>query len=187
MEMSQSQVLRVSQQTAWEALNDPEVLRHCIPGCESIEPTGENEFAVAMVAAIGPVKARFQGKLQIEEPVPPRAYKLAFNGQGGVAGFGKGTAEVTLTPSTVDGADAGEGTATNAGGPSPFTRLDYAVHAQVGGKIAQIGSRLIDGAARRLAAEFFTAFDTLIRERYPDEVAAASAADPSASDPSSHA
>jgi uncharacterized protein len=167
MEMSQSQVLPVSQQTAWQALNDPDVLRQCIPGCESMERTAENEYALAMVAAIGPVKAKFQGKLQIEDPQPPRAYKLAFNGQGGAAGFGKGTAEVTLTPSGHDGADLEAGS---------FTRLDYAVHAQVGGKIAQIGSRLIDGAARKLAAEFFTAFDALLRERYAGELAQTDAA-----------
>ncbi|HTJ94916.1 MAG TPA: carbon monoxide dehydrogenase subunit G [Pararobbsia sp.] len=148
--MNQSQVLPVSQQQAWDALNDPDVLRQCIPGCESIERAGDNEYALAMVAAIGPVKARFQGKLQIEDHVPPRSYKLAFNGQGGAAGFGKGTAEVTLTP-----LEAGN------------TQLDYAVHAQVGGKIAQIGSRLIDSAARKLAGEFFSAFDALLRNRYP--------------------
>ena len=205
MEMSQSQLLPVSQQTAWQALNDPEVLRQCIPGCESIERTGDNEFAVAMVAAIGPVKARFQGTLKIEDPDPPRAYKLAFNGQGGAAGFGKGTAEVTLTPARADGSDLTDGAneakwadgadetneangtneADRAGGSSEagaevnLTRLDYAAHAQVGGKIAQIGSRLIDGAARKLAGAFFTAFDALLRERYPDESSRASDAAPS--------
>lgn len=158
MEMSQSQVLPVTQDIAWQALNDPDVLRQCIPGCESIERTDENAFAVALVAAIGPVKAKFQGTLQIENAEPPRAYTLAFNGQGGVAGFGKGTAQVTLTPSAADGSDLAHGA---------LTRLDYAAQAQVGGKIAQIGSRLVDGAARRLAKEFFAAFDALLRERYP--------------------
>lgn len=190
MEMSQSQLLPVSQQTAWQALNDPEVLRQCIPGCESIERTGDNEFAVAMVAAIGPVKARFQGTLKIEDPDPPRAYKLAFNGQGGAAGFGKGTAEVTLTPARADGSDLTDGKnepngangadgLNEVGAAASLTRLDYAAHAQVGGKIAQIGSRLIDGAARKLAGAFFTAFDALLRERYPDEASRASDAAPS--------
>ncbi|CAB3780421.1 CoxG family protein [Pararobbsia alpina] len=152
MEMSESQVLPVSQQTAWEALNDPDVLKLCIPGCESIERTAENEYALAMVAAVGPVKARFQGKLQLSDLDPPRAYTLSFNGQGGAAGFGKGDAKVMLTA---------EGAAS--------TRLAYEVHAQIGGKIAQIGSRLIDGAARKLAGGFFAAFDALLRERYPAE------------------
>jgi carbon monoxide dehydrogenase subunit G len=154
MEMSESRVLPVSQQIAWEALNDPEVLKACIPGCESIERTAENEYALALVAAVGPVKARFQGKLDLADLDPPRGYALSFNGQGGAAGFGKGTAKVTLTAE------------------SPMsTRLEYAVQAQIGGKIAQIGSRLIDGAARKLAGGFFTAFDALLRERYPAEEA----------------
>jgi carbon monoxide dehydrogenase subunit G len=152
MDMSESRVLPVSQQTAWEALNDPDVLKRCIPGCESIERTAENEYALALVAAVGPVKARFQGKLELADLDPPRAYTLSFNGQGGAAGFGKGDAKVVLTA---------ESAAT--------TRLDYEVHAQIGGKIAQIGSRLIDGAARKLAGGFFTAFDALLRERYPAE------------------
>jgi carbon monoxide dehydrogenase subunit G len=162
MDMNESQVLPVAQQTAWQALNDPDVLRRCIPGCESIERTAENEYALVMVAAIGPVKAKFQGKLQIEDPEPPRAYRLAFNGQGGAAGFGRGTAQVTLTPAAQDGAELEAG---------PFTRLDYVVHAQIGGKIAQIGSRLVDGAARKLATEFFAAFDALLRERYAGQLA----------------
>jgi carbon monoxide dehydrogenase subunit G len=155
MEMSESRVLPVSQQTAWEALNDPDVLKQCIPGCESIERTGENEYALAMVAAVGPVKARFHGKLQLADLDPPRAYTLSFDGQGGAAGFGKGNAKVTLTP---DG--------------EARTKLDYEVHAQIGGKIAQIGSRLVDGAARKLAGGFFTAFDALLHERYPAEASA---------------
>jgi carbon monoxide dehydrogenase subunit G len=154
MDMSESRVLPVSQQIAWEALNDPEVLKACIPGCESIERTAENEYALALIAAVGPVKARFQGKLELADLEPPRAYALSFNGQGGAAGFGKGTAKVTLTAES-----------------SMSTRLDYVVQAQIGGKIAQIGSRLIDGAARKLAGGFFTAFDTLLRERYPAEEA----------------
>ena len=164
MDMNESQVLPVAQQTAWQALNDPDVLRRCIPGCESIERTAENEYALVMVAAIGPVKAKFQGKLQIEDPEPPRAYRLAFNGQGGAAGFGRGTAQVTLTPAAHDGTELAAGS---------FTRLDYVVHAQIGGKIAQIGSRLVDGAARKLATEFFSAFDALLRERYAGELAQA--------------
>ncbi len=154
MEMSESRILPVAQQIAWEALNDPDVLKACIPGCESIERTAGNEYTLALVAAVGPVKARFQGKLELADLDPPRAYTLSFNGQGGAAGFGKGTAKVTLT-----------------GESSMSTRLDYAVQAQIGGKIAQIGSRLIDGAARKLAGGFFTAFDALLRERYPAEEA----------------
>jgi carbon monoxide dehydrogenase subunit G len=152
MEMNESQILPVSQEIAWQALNDPDVLKQCIPGCESIERVADNEFSLSLVAAVGPVKARFQGTLQLADLDPPRAYTLAFNGQGGAAGFGKGQAKVILSADSAS-----------------TTRLDSAVNAQVGGKIAQIGSRLIDGAARKLAAGFFKAFDTLLRERYPAE------------------
>ncbi len=118
------------------------MLKACIPGCESIEPSGENEFDVVLTAKVGPVSARFKGKLRLTDINPPQSYNLAFEGQGGVAGFARGGAEVKLTP---EGEDQ--------------TRLAYAVKAAVGGKLAQIGSRLIDGAARKLAEQFFNAFN----------------------------
>ncbi len=141
MELTESHTLPVPQERAWEALNDTAILKVCIPGCESIEADGENTYAVALTAAVGPVKARFKGRMQLADIDAPRSYTIQFEGQGGAAGFGKGDARVTLEP-------AGE----NA------TTLHYTASAQVGGKLAQIGSRLVDGAARKIAAEFFKRF-----------------------------
>lgn len=141
MELTQTHLLPVPLQTAWDALNDPAVLQRCIPGCESLIAAGDNAYEIAMQAAVGPVKARFKGRMQLADIAPPRSYTLHFDGQGGAAGFGKGTAQVELTPE----------------GPT-VTRLSYRATAQVGGKLAQIGSRLVDGAARKLADEFFQRF-----------------------------
>ncbi|GCB04701.1 CoxG family protein [Ralstonia sp. SET104] len=144
MELNQTHLLPVPLQTAWDALNDPAVLQRCIPGCESITPAdgGDNPaYDIAMTAAVGPVKARFKGRMELADVAPPRSYTLHFDGQGGAAGFGKGSAQVQLTPE----------------GPT-VTRLAYTATAQVGGKLAQIGSRLVDGAARKLADEFFQRF-----------------------------
>jgi uncharacterized protein len=140
MEMKGERVLPVPRAKAWEALNDPAVLQECIAGCESIELTGENQYQIVMTAAVGPVKAKFKGKLTLSDVDPPSSYRLTFEGQGGVAGFAKGGAEVAL---------ADEGSS---------TRLSYAVNASVGGKLAQIGSRLIDAAARKFADDFFNRF-----------------------------
>lgn len=167
MEMTQSQRLPVPQAQAWAALNDTELLKRCIPGCESMEPDGDNAWLVALTAAIGPVKARFRGRMALQDIQAPDSYTIAFDGQGGAAGFGKGTANVKLEP---DGDE---------------TVLSYAVHAQVGGKIAQIGSRLVDGAARKMADSFFAAFRQALTEpagkdEQADEQAAAGNAEPSA-------
>ena len=141
MELTETHTLPVSQQRTWDALNDTEVLRACIPGCESIEPDGENAYLVALSAAVGPVKARFKGRMQLTDIDAPNAYNIVFEGQGGAAGFAKGNARVTLE---ADGEAA--------------TKLSYTANAQVGGKLAQIGSRLVDGAARKIAGEFFKRF-----------------------------
>jgi len=141
MELTESHALPVPQQRAWEALNDTAILQACIPGCESIEADGENAWAVALVAAVGPVKARFKGRMELTDIEPPNRYTIHFEGQGGAAGFGKGSAQVMLEP-------AGD----------EATTLSYTASAQVGGKLAQIGSRLVDGAARKIAAEFFRRF-----------------------------
>ena len=141
MEMTGEQLIPAAQAEVWRGLNDPEVLKACISGCESIERLSDTEYAVVTTAAIGPVKAKFRGKLLLADLAPPNSYSLFFDGQGGAAGFGKGSAKVSL---------AAEG----AG-----TRLSYAVKAQVGGKLAQIGSRLIDGVAKKLADDFFAAFN----------------------------
>jgi carbon monoxide dehydrogenase subunit G len=141
MEMTGEQVIALPQQRVWEGLNDPEVLKACIPGCESIERVSDNEYRVALTAAVGPVRAKFGGKLLLSEVNPPTSYRLSFEGSGGAAGFGKGSASVRLAP---DGA---------------ATRLAYTANAQVGGKLAQVGSRLIDGVAKKMADEFFERFN----------------------------
>ena len=141
MEMKGEQLVPASQQATWAALNDPEVLKACVPGCESITPTGENVYEVLMVARVGPVSAKFKGKLTLSDINPPQSYSISFEGQGGAAGFAKGGAQVRLSA---------EGDA---------TRLSYDVKANVGGKLAQIGSRLVDAAAKKVADDFFKNFN----------------------------
>ena len=141
MEMSGEQLIPASQADTWAALNDPEILKACVPGCESIERLADNEYQMLMVARVGPVSAKFKGKLNLSELKPPHSYAIAFEGQGGAAGFGKGSAQVQLAP-------GGEG-----------TMLSYQVKANVGGKLAQIGSRLVDAAARKISQDFFNAFN----------------------------
>ena len=148
MDMTNSITIAAPRTRVWEALNDPATLKRCIAGCESIEATGDNAYKVAMTVAIGPVKAKFKGDLMLEDIDAPNAYTIRFSGQGGVAGFGKGSARVTLSESS-----SADGSAVDGG-----TRLDYTVDAQVGGKIAQVGSRLIDGASKKMADDFFKAF-----------------------------
>ncbi|HEY1999437.1 carbon monoxide dehydrogenase subunit G [Paraburkholderia sp.] len=145
MELSETYTLPVSQQRTWDALNDTAVLRASIPGCDSIEADGENAYVVSLSASVGPVKARFKGRMELTDVNAPHTYTIVFEGQGGAAGFGKGTTRVTLEP---DGDEA--------------TRLSYTASAQVGGKLAQIGSRLVDGAARKLASEFFKNFNAQV-------------------------
>ena len=141
MEMIGEERIPASQADTWAALNDPEMLKACVPGCDAIDRTAENEYQVLMVARIGPVSAKFKGKLALSDLNAPHSYAIAFEGQGGAAGFGKGSAQVQLAPD-------GEG-----------TRLSYQVKANVGGKLAQIGSRLVDAAARKIAQDFFAAFN----------------------------
>ena len=155
MEMQASRTLAVSQQQAWEALNDPEVLKLCIPGCDKVEPTAENQYLVAMALKIGPVSAKFAGKITLSDIVPPESYNIAFEGSGGVAGFGKGNAQVKLVPLPADAAGQAS------------CELHYTVHASVGGKIAQLGQRLIDGAAKSMAEDFFKRFDDEMQRRFP--------------------
>ena len=125
---------------AWAALNDPQALKACITGCESLDLTGDNEYTAVMGVRIGPVNARFKGRLRLLNIQPLASYTIEFDGQGGVAGFGKGSADVSLA---AEGAE---------------TVLRYSAKAQVGGKIAQLGQRLIDGAARNIADDFFARF-----------------------------
>ena len=141
MEMKGEQLVPASQADTWAALNDPEVLKACVPGCESMERVSDSEYVMLMTARVGPVAAKFKGKMTVSDIHPPQSYRIAFEGQGGVAGFGKGSAHVELAPE------------------NEATRLTYRVKANVGGKLAQIGSRLVDAAARKLADDFFTAFN----------------------------
>lgn len=157
MQLTQQQLLPVSQAVAWEALNDIPLLQACIPGCESLTAEGADQYAVAMTASVGPVRARFKGKLKIEDKVQPASYRLQFEGQGGAAGHGKGHADVHLEPA----------------GPAS-TLLHYTAHASVGGKLAQIGSRLVDMAAQKMATDFFAKFTAALRERHPAPVGAES-------------
>ena len=140
MTMTGEQQLAASREAVWKKLNDPEVLKACIPGCESLEVTGENEFVAVATNKIGPVKARFKGKVRLTDLDPPNGYKISGEGEGGVAGFAKGGATVGL--------------ADKDGG----TLLTYNVEAQIGGKLAQLGQRLINGSAKKLADEFFANF-----------------------------
>lgn len=163
MELTGEQLIPAPQAETWAALNDPEVLKSCVPGCESIERVSDTDFIIRMTARIGPVSAKFKGKLTISDLDPPNAYSLSFEGQGGPAGFGKGGAKVQLA----------------ANGHS--TTLTYQVKANVGGKLAQIGSRLIDAAAGKLSNDFFTSFNermasmhapaAILEELHPEPVA----------------
>jgi carbon monoxide dehydrogenase subunit G len=141
MEMTGEQLIPLPQAEVWRGLNDPNVLKACIPGCESIDKVSDSEYRVAMTASVGPVKAKFSGKLALSDLNPPTSYSLSFEGSGGAAGFGKGSAHVSLR---TEGAG---------------TRLTYTAKANVGGKLAQVGSRLIDGVAKKMADDFFVAFN----------------------------
>lgn len=166
MELSSQQALPVNPQQAWDALNDVELLKASIPGCESIVPTADDSFDVLVAAAIGPVKAKFKGRLKLLDVVAPTSYTMQFDGQGGAAGFGKGSAKVRLEPAA-DGS----------------TVLHYDVHAQVGGKIAQVGSRLVDMAAQKMAGEFFENLRKALEAKYPKPVEAAAPPAPAAPAP----
>ena len=139
--MTGHQIVPLPQAQTWDALNDTTILKECIPGCESLDKVSENQYQLTMTQRIGPVSARFKGLMTLENVEAPRSYTMMFEGQGGVAGFAKGQAAVELAPE-------GEG-----------TRLSYTVKAMVGGKIAQLGARLIDGVARKLADQFFKSFN----------------------------
>lgn len=161
MELTSQQTLPVTQQQAWEALNDVTLLQASIPGCESVTAAGDNQYEVAIMAAVGPVKARFKGKLRLADLQPPTSYTMHFEGQGGAAGHGKGSAQVRLEPVS-----------------ARETLLHYTAQASVGGKIAQIGSRLVDMAAQKMAGEFFATFNARLAERYGVAPVSAPAAAP---------
>lgn len=140
MTMNGEVQLPAAREVVWAKLNDPEVLKSCIPGCEELEKTGEHSFRAVAKMKVGPVSARFKGKVTLGDLDPPNGYRISGEGEGGIAGFAKGGAVVGL--------------AEKEGG----TLLSYSVEAEIGGKIAQLGQRLINGAAKKLADEFFTNF-----------------------------
>ncbi|WP_310383968.1 carbon monoxide dehydrogenase subunit G [Roseateles sp.] len=149
MNLSGQETLPVSQAQAWGALNDADLLKASISGCESLALIGDHEYEALLTVSIGPVKAKFKGKLKLSDLQPPSGYQLAFEGSGGAAGHGKGVAQVRL----------------EAAGPAQ-TVLHYEVQASVGGKLAQIGSRLVDMAAQKMARDFFAAFNAALQLRY---------------------
>jgi len=149
MDMTGQRTLQVTQQQAWEALNDPEILKACIPGCQKFEPLGDEKFAVAAGIKMGPVSALFNGHVQLTDIVAPQSYKLHFDAQGGVAGFGKGESSVQIKLL------------------EKGCELHYTVHSSVGGKIAQLGQRLIDGVAKNMAEDFFKRFEAELEKKYP--------------------
>ena len=140
MTMSGEVQLAANRDRVWAMLNDPVVLKSCIPGCEQLDKNAENEFQAVATIKVGPVKARWKGKVRLSDLDPPNSYRISGEGEGGVAGFAKGDAKVALTDK-----DGG-------------TLLAYDVEAQIGGKLAQLGQRLINGAAKKLADEFFSNF-----------------------------
>jgi len=147
MEMKGEQLIPLPQDATWDALNNPDILKDCIPGCESIERIAQDEYNMVMSAKVGPVSAKFKGRMKVQDAEPPNRYTLVFEGQGGVAGFAKGQATVTLSPE-----DEG-------------TKLDYTAKATIGGKLAQVGARLIDGVARKIAGQFFEQFNKRVSSK----------------------
>ena len=158
MDMKDSRIINAPQAKVWAALNDPAMLKQCIIGCDSLDATADDTFVAAMSVKVGPVSAKFKGKLQLENVQPPNSYTLKFEGQGGPAGFANGTASVALVAES-----------------DVRTRLEYTANAMIGGKLAQVGSRLVDAAARKIADDFFSKFDALVA----DPVVATAAGDSS--------
>lgn len=144
MDMSGERLIEAPKDKVWEALNDPAVLQACIPGCESVEKISDTELKATAAVKLGPISARFSGKVLLSDLDPPHGYTISGEGQGGVAGFAKGGAKVNLLD--------------EAGG----TKLAYQVNAQIGGKMAQLGARLIDSTAKQYAESFFTKFAVIV-------------------------
>ena len=141
MDMSGQERIEAPVEAVWRALNDPEVLKRCIPGCEKLEKTSDTNMTATVVLRVGPVKATFEGEVELTNLNPPHSYTISGEGKGGIAGFAKGGADVSLAED----------------GPT-VTILTYSVKADVGGKIAQLGARLIDSTAKKLATQFFSNF-----------------------------
>ncbi len=150
MQMTGEVQLPASREVVWTKLNDPDVLKACIPGCEELTKASDTEFAAIAITKIGPVKARFKGKVHLTDLNPPNGYKISGEGDGGVAGFAKGGAMVSLIDK-----DGG-------------TLLTYNVEAQIGGKLAQLGQRLVNGAAKKIADDFFKNFAATVAGPAPE-------------------
>ncbi len=163
MDMKGEERIAATREIVWEALNDPDVLKACIPGCQTLEKTSDTSFSATVQAKVGPVKAKFNGDVTLSEIDPPNGYTISGEGKGGAAGFAKGGAKVSLTE------DGGE------------TVLSYEVDANVGGKLAQIGSRLIDSTAKKMAGDFFSNFSEQVLAR------AGTAAEPAETEPAEDA
>ena len=144
MQLKGEERIEAPREKVWEALNDPEVLKKAIPGCETIEQQTPTDMTATVSLRVGPIKASFDGKVELKNLNPPEGYRLEGEGKGGVAGFAKGGADVNLTEVSDGDGDA--------------TLLHYDVDAQVGGKLAQLGGRLIDSTAKKLAKQFFADF-----------------------------
>ena len=145
MQMNDSQRIPASKDKVWAALNDPDILKQCIPGCQSLEMATPTEMTATVVLRVGPVKATFGGKVTLSDLDPPNSYRISGEGNGGIAGFAKGGATVKLTAESPD-----------------VTILSYEVDAQIGGKLAQLGSRLIDSTSKKLAGQFFASFGEVV-------------------------
>ena len=145
MELQGSRVIAAPRAAVWQALNDPEVLKACIPGCQELDGSPAEGFTATVVQKVGPVKATFKGAVALEDVVEPESYRIVGEGKGGAAGFAKGAAKVALSDEA-DGA----------------TKLDYDVEAKVGGKLAQLGSRIIGGFAKSMADKFFARFQEIV-------------------------
>lgn len=164
MELTGEQLIPAPRDKVWAAINDPEILRQCITGAEAVTKTSDTDFEAVVQVKVGPVKAKFKGKVSLTELDPPNGCTIVGEAQGGVAaGFGKGSAEVRLTDAQV--------------GETAGTRLTYAVKAQIGGKLAQIGARLIDGVAAKMAEDFFSKFNTIVAGPPAGQPGAAAAQD----------
>jgi uncharacterized protein len=148
-------LLPADRQSVWECLNDPDVLRQCIPGCKELEKTGETSFSAVVTIKIGPVTATFRGEVQLNDLDPPNGYRIEGQGEGGAAGFARGGAKVVL-------AEAGE----------QGTLLTYDVDAVIGGRLAQLGGRLVNGVAKKLADQFFASFAQQVEQDHGDAAAA---------------
>jgi carbon monoxide dehydrogenase subunit G len=152
MKITGERIIAAPRDAVWQALNDPDVLRRSIPGCESFEKTGDNSYRATVAAKVGPIQTRFTGNVALSEIDPPNGYRISGEGSGGAAGSAKGGARVRLEPYTADS-----------------TRLTYDVDAQVSGRLAQLGSRLIDSTANMMAGQFFSRFEQVVAGEAPAE------------------